>query len=384
MKVVCTICTDQIKEDFCAAPCGHTFHYGCLSQWLAHQKTCPQCREKCLPRNVIKLFINSNDLSQLTDTQIIDPQEMKEKLSLLEDMMMHKDKALLEARASLNDIQKEMKAWQLQHKETHKKLKLEQADNGILKRELRSLQNELDTTHKLRHEIEHLKSKLLTLEGVEKILKGSREEVDTLVMNYHPPSELAKFTVALKRDYEVLKEKLKEKGKLSEEIVQLKKRLQSREKEVQFCQNQLSMFESDLHTAEERERTLQLKVEMLQQAVESPGSRCALKRMFESPMPDHSTKTLELRASPLLTSTQSVVPCSDIADGEADLLSKQIIGRKRPNIYKENIIMPVNKTFKSGKTVLARTLSSHVLKKGLKFAPRKNKDLLVVGKPFKK
>lgn len=47
-----------------------------LSQWLAHQKTCPQCREKCLIRNVIKLFIDTNELSRCS-LEDITPQEMK-------------------------------------------------------------------------------------------------------------------------------------------------------------------------------------------------------------------------------------------------------------------------------------------------------------------
>ena len=48
-----------------------------LTQWLAHQKTCPQCRERCLQRNVVKLFIDSGDSSMLNSTQSMEPQEMK-------------------------------------------------------------------------------------------------------------------------------------------------------------------------------------------------------------------------------------------------------------------------------------------------------------------
>ena len=49
-----------------------------LSQWLAHQKTCPQCRERCLPRNVIKLFIDVNDRSTLSaDLNTLDSKELK-------------------------------------------------------------------------------------------------------------------------------------------------------------------------------------------------------------------------------------------------------------------------------------------------------------------
>ena len=48
-----------------------------LSQWLAHQKTCPQCRERCLPRNVIKLFIDTGEQhSRNSDNTTLDPREV--------------------------------------------------------------------------------------------------------------------------------------------------------------------------------------------------------------------------------------------------------------------------------------------------------------------
>lgn len=75
---------------------GHTFHftwyviydsahnysmYYCqnysLSQWLEHQASCPQCREKCLPKNVIRLFIDSGDASVTTVDDCLGPQELK-------------------------------------------------------------------------------------------------------------------------------------------------------------------------------------------------------------------------------------------------------------------------------------------------------------------
>ena len=386
MKVVCTICTDQIKEDFSAAPCGHTFHYKCLSQWLTHQKTCPQCREKCLPRSVIKLFINSNELS-ITDTQLTDPQEMHEKLLLQENLMIHKDKALEEARTSLSDIQTEMKAWQSQHKETHRRLKTEQATNGVLKKQLGSMQNELDETRELKHKMEQLKKRLSTLEGVERMLNGNREEMDALIQSHKTPTKLATLIVALKRDYEVLKEKKatlkKEKDTLSDEIAQLKKRLQHKDRELQFSKDQVTMLQSDLHSAEEETENLQKKVKLLQSAIESPGSRFALKRILESPMPDHSEKQVDLGASPLLIGTR---PHHSDRE-ESSLRPHKQIGTKRPSSSsnsKENVIMPVKKMIKRMETVQTKGISSHVLKGGLKFAPRKSNNSLKNNMMFSK
>lgn len=382
MKVVCTICTDHIQRDLCAAPCGHTFHFECLSQWLNHQKTCPQCRERCLPRNVIKLYTDtSGDLSQVHHSSL-SPQELQEKLSLQSSLMACKDQALVEAKASLDSIQAEMKAWQAQHKDMHKKLKSEQASSEVLRRQLTSVHTELDGARERRKELAEVRGRLDTLEGVEKVLKGSRDEVDTLVASHKSMSTLAMFVIALKRDYEVLRGKraalLSDRGKQSGELNRAKKELLSREKELQTCQDQVSVLEIDLNSAEEEKRVLQKKVEMLHSAIDSPGSRDTLKRILESPMPDYSAeRRMDLGASPLLAGSR-YVPTHPSAPTYDDLLNKlpPIFGTKRPSAfrenYKENIVMPVNKKFKCVEASSLKPFSSHVLKNGLKFAPRKN------------
>ena len=243
MRVVCTICTDPIQEDFCAAPCGHTFHHECLTQWLAHQKSCPQCREKCLPRSVIKLYTNTSDLTQVSAGSM-EPQEMREKLALQETLMSHKHKALEEARTSLDSIQKEMGAWQAQHKEMHKKLKAERSVSEVLRRELSSMHSEMEEAKKASKEMEKMQDRLTKLEGVETVLKGSRDDVNVLLTTHKSNNCLATLVIALKRDYEILKKKratlLGDKSKQTEETNRLKRQLSKQDKELKLYQEQVS------------------------------------------------------------------------------------------------------------------------------------------------
>lgn len=384
MKVVCTICTDQIKEDFCASPCGHTFHFECLSQWLTHQKTCPQCRERCLPRSIIKLFVNSNDLSQVS-ADLLDPQELQESLSLQKNLLAHKDKALVEAKTSLSEIKEEMKAWQAQHQEVHKKLKNEQSLSSVLKRQVSSMQSQLDDASERMEVTKKLKRRLATLEGVETMLKGSKEDVDVIMMSYRSTEDLTKFAAVLKRDYEVLKEKrailIKDKSRLNDEVNHAKRQVLAKERELLACQTQMTTLQTDLHAAEEEKNNLRKKVEMLHAAINSPGSRNALQRMLETPMPDHSTKEnhstredIDLGASPLLFETSRPRTAHPNIVSEAELPSKKPngIGTKRPSFNREHIVMPISKVPRAGRPLEPKTLSSFVLKKGLKFAPRKS------------
>lgn len=218
MKIVCTICTDAVTEDFSAAPCGHTFHYTCLSQWLSHQKTCPQCREKCLPRNIVKLFINSSEPDTQATFDSLNPVEMKDELELQARVLTQKEKALSEARETLSQVRDELQAWQSQHTATQKRLKKEQSTSTTLKEQLKVMQYECDQATESRKEAEKLKRKLSSLTSVQRVLSGSREEVETLVKSVSSATSLASFVVALKHEYGTLKDKLKEKEQTDKEL----------------------------------------------------------------------------------------------------------------------------------------------------------------------
>ncbi|NXN94989.1 TRAIP ligase, partial [Rhinopomastus cyanomelas] len=63
IRAHCTICSDFFdnERDVAAVPCGHTFHYACLTQWFdtAPSRTCPQCRIQVSKRHIIsKLFFD--------------------------------------------------------------------------------------------------------------------------------------------------------------------------------------------------------------------------------------------------------------------------------------------------------------------------------------
>ena len=147
---------------------------------------------------------------------------------------------------------------------------------------------------------------------IQKVLSGSQEEVEVLIKNYQSTAQLASFLVVLRRDYDALKASKatvrKEKDKLAQEITYLKRKVrrgrgreieregwkegvtlsvffefqvQSKGEELQSTRSQLSMLETDLHAAEKERESLAKKVEMLERALESPGSKVALRRILE-------------------------------------------------------------------------------------------------------
>ena len=57
--------------------------------------------------------------------------------------------------------------------------------------------------------------------------------------------------------------------------------MQSRGEELQSSRSQISMLETDLQAVEKERDGLAKKVEMLERALESPGSKMALRRILE-------------------------------------------------------------------------------------------------------
>jgi len=55
-----------------------------LSQWLVHSSTCPQCRDKCAKKSVIKLYINSSAPDVEKDVADLDSDQLKVNLYLFD------------------------------------------------------------------------------------------------------------------------------------------------------------------------------------------------------------------------------------------------------------------------------------------------------------
>ncbi len=41
----CTICLDALSDPTKTLECGHSFHTGCVDEWLKTSETCPLCRD---------------------------------------------------------------------------------------------------------------------------------------------------------------------------------------------------------------------------------------------------------------------------------------------------------------------------------------------------
>ena len=361
MRILCSICADNIEEDLCSTRCAHTFHFECLNQWLVHSKTCPQCRNSCRPKEVLKLFVTSSGEGH--DVECTDPKEMKEILLQQKKQIEEKNDSLMKAETLLEDIQQEMVSLKSQYDKVFKKLKEEESSKSLLRKRLKSQTLELEKARIHLKEAEKLKSEVENSRRVQALLKAKKDEAQDLIRG-SSASQLAVLTVALKAEYDILKEK---RTSMQKENERLKYTLNCTKKELTEKESELKSFQEDLILTEQERESLQRKVKMLQAAVDSPGSRQALKRMLESPMPELRVEKplTDIGASPLLSSGPPPGVCANSKPSGRHHMA----GVKRTHCSKENVVFPVPKMKKSGLSIAENpTSSSHNYK--LKFAPR--------------
>jgi hypothetical protein len=57
----CTVCCENITNDFCPLQCGHVFHKKCLHEWQKKENTCPLCREEIKEKEPLLIYDEQND-----------------------------------------------------------------------------------------------------------------------------------------------------------------------------------------------------------------------------------------------------------------------------------------------------------------------------------
>jgi len=299
----CIICTDYFdaENDISVTPCGHLFHALCLNQWIetSPKKTCPQCRMAITPKRVVpKIFVNIPE----ENTEGLDPYALKNKLD-------EADGLLKKCNAEKNDLHSSLRAMEstkdkLMNK--MKKLKSEMHNDqntiNLLKSDIDALKTEVSQTKMLKEDVKRLKIRLQTLEKVEVCLNGQKGEVDEMLAKYSQASsskeakQLATFCVAMKQEYETLKES---RSKLSNEVMKLKRDLHRSNAQLLNKQSAIGDMEKTAATLQQSEavllkenQSLQQKIKKLQLAITSPTDTrtSAINRLIsESPAPEYLT-----------------------------------------------------------------------------------------------
>lgn len=208
MNIVCVICSDLLlpSDDVFYTPCGHTFHFACLTQWLDRSKTCPQCREKTTQQKIHRLYFNFSN----NDTIVEDTCSLQDKVDKLNFQLALKEKDIkhyAEKTETLGNQNKQLK------KEVHKvESQLNEKTSTIyaLKEQMKYFKQQHAETESKSKEIEQLQKKLETCRNVQTLLEASTEEVEEMIARTSDPNTLITYISVMKREMTISLSKRRE------------------------------------------------------------------------------------------------------------------------------------------------------------------------------
>ena len=118
----CSICLELFTRNYgiSAMPCGHVFHYDCISKWIRNgNQNCAQCRKFCSTEKITKLFFSENNDSdhgpENSKNELLEKENLKLKNELLvtarfyEKESLKLKKKLKETKYNQNSLERNLK-----------------------------------------------------------------------------------------------------------------------------------------------------------------------------------------------------------------------------------------------------------------------------------
>ncbi|KAL4717342.1 hypothetical protein ACJJTC_017229 [Scirpophaga incertulas] len=232
MHMTCVICSDllDLSENGCVINCGHLFHYVCLMQWMQRSRSCPQCRIVVTENSIIRTFptglsINTDQDVTLVQCQLDDALLKVKQLEAILKQRNDNDVAVKEELAKkINEV-----------RIVEDKLRLKTDTCRIYEIRLASYIDRIKELDTLQVQNEELQSNLNALNGLQKVLNATSEEVDQMLEGYTDVRTVATFATALKR---ALTESEDKKKSMRSQIVQLEQEVKKlKEEKLTLAQN---------------------------------------------------------------------------------------------------------------------------------------------------
>lgn len=196
MNIICSICSELINqtENIFATVCGHVFHCNCLSEWIKRSQSCPQCREKVTYKGLVKLYVTVSNENSVESPAVLQ--------SALDDaqLQLRQQKAKVkEFEEKFEKVQEDLKKHGEFLKKCEAKLVCRDAAINGLKEQLEYMKVQNYETQRLKSENESLNKNIEMLNGLQKVLNATYDEVEQMLQGYTDVRTVATFATALKK-----------------------------------------------------------------------------------------------------------------------------------------------------------------------------------------
>lgn len=244
MNILCTICSDLVNqaENIYVTKCGHIFHYYCLVQWIERSKTCPQCRNKVTEKCMFRVYPTVSNENNSENAATLQSQLDNAQLELRQQKakFQEKDDKIASIMADLKKQEDIASTYEKQLISYDSKVR-------ALREQLTYANLQSKQTQKLKEENESLKMNMQTLNGLQKVLNATSDEVEQMLQSYSDVRTIATFATALKR---ALCESESKKNEWRDRLHMTKQQLALEKKAEADLQIKVKQLEADLHESE--------------------------------------------------------------------------------------------------------------------------------------
>ncbi|XP_037808782.1 E3 ubiquitin-protein ligase TRAIP [Lucilia sericata] len=205
LNLNCVICAElfNASDDVHVTSCGHMFHIACLSQWLQRSKTCPQCRNKCTDRNIIRVYFNLANL----DVSRIDVGSLQEQLDNVQLQLKVKEKDLQKSADQIKDSKETQKKCMKTIAGLEKDLQSKSFLILNYAEKTKMLESQVKAMENLRKENKNLKLQIDAMEGINTLLTSTMSDAEKMLQNESDPKILSVWVATLKRELRVCETK---------------------------------------------------------------------------------------------------------------------------------------------------------------------------------
>ncbi|XP_076758110.1 TRAF interacting protein no poles [Xylocopa sonorina] len=265
MNIVCVICSDLLvpSDDVFHTPCGHIFHFACLTQWLERSKTCPQCREKTTSSKIHRIYFNFAN----SDNIIEDTCSLQDKVDKLNFQLVLKEKDVKHYAQKVETLETQNKMLKVEVRKVESELNEKQSGIYALKEQINYFREQNLEVENKKKEIEQLRKRLENYKNIQTLLEASVEDVDELVLRTCDANTLVTYITVMKREMTTTLNKRRE---LRTKLRSLQQELTKVSMERNFLseeETKRKKLEEDLMACESEKMLLQNKIQALEKDI---------------------------------------------------------------------------------------------------------------------
>lgn len=261
MNITCCICSELFvpSDDVYFTPCGHFFHFPCVSHWLERSKTCPHCRTKVTDRTIHRAYFNFSNI----DSTELDGATLMSKIDSLNLQLSFKDTDLKNCAEENAKLKKQAAGLRAEVKKLELDIEKHRSANYAFKEQAKYWKNQISDSDAAKKEVVRLTKKVQEYRNVEMLITGSQDEIDRMLSETQDKPSLITYICVMKREMESNVQRRKE---LRERIRRLEREIfefkSERDNLLQY-EAKCRQLEEDLAHSENEKRSLCAKLQEL-------------------------------------------------------------------------------------------------------------------------